>query len=86
MKIAIESVVKRFGTDRAESPPVLGGVSLAIPENEFVVLLGRSGCGKTTLLNIIAGLERASEGAVRVDGAPVVRPGAGAGRCFARDP
>ena len=44
---------------------MLGGVSLAIPENEFVVLLGRSGCGKTTLLNIIAGLERASEGAVR---------------------
>ena len=82
MKIAIESVVKRFGTDRAESPPVLGGVSLAIPENEFVVLLGRSGCGKTTLLNIIAGLERASEGAVRVDGAPVVRPGAGKGMVF----
>ena len=62
MKIDIDEVDKRFATDPVDMPPVLGGVSLAIPENEFVVLLGRSGCGKTTLLNIIAGLERASSG------------------------
>ena len=81
-KIGIDRVVKRFDTDLADAAPVLDGVSLDIRENEFVVLLGRSGCGKTTLLNIIAGLERASGGQVRVDGEPVIRPGAGKGMVF----
>jgi ABC-type nitrate/sulfonate/bicarbonate transport system ATPase subunit len=81
-KIRIDRVVKRFDTDPPASPPVLGELSLEVGENEFVVLLGRSGCGKTTLLNIIAGLERASAGEVRVDGAPVTRPGQGRGMVF----
>ncbi|MEP6701583.1 MAG: ABC transporter ATP-binding protein [Betaproteobacteria bacterium] len=81
-KIDIADVGKRFDTDAIETPPVLSGISLAIAENEFVVLLGRSGCGKTTLLNIIAGLERASSGVVRVDEAVVTRPGAGKGMVF----
>jgi len=61
---------------------VLDDLCLQVAENEFVVLLGRSGCGKTTLLNIIAGLERASSGSVRVDDALVERPGAGKGMVF----
>jgi ABC-type nitrate/sulfonate/bicarbonate transport system ATPase subunit len=81
-KIDVAEVGKRFDTDPADLPPVLGGITLAVAENEFVVLLGRSGCGKTTLLNIIAGLERASSGAVRVDDAIVTRPGAGKGMVF----
>ena len=78
-KIEIVDVSKRFDTDDADLPPVLGRLSLEVAENEFLVLLGRSGCGKTTLLNIIAGLERASSGIVRVDEAAVTRPGAGKG-------
>ena len=81
-KIDIAALGKCFATDAPDAPPVLGGITLAIPENEFVVLLGRSGCGKTTLLNIIAGLERASSGSVRVDDEVVTRPGAGKGMVF----
>ena len=81
-KIDIARVEKRFATDASDSAPVLGGIDLGIAENEFVVLLGRSGCGKTTLLNIIAGLERASSGTVRVDDVAVTKPGGGKGMVF----
>jgi NitT/TauT family transport system ATP-binding protein len=81
-KIEIVDVAKRFDGDAPDLPPVLGRLSLDVAENEFLVLLGRSGCGKTTLLNIIAGLERASAGTVRVDDAVVARPGGGKGMVF----
>jgi ABC-type nitrate/sulfonate/bicarbonate transport system ATPase subunit len=80
-KIEIVDVSKRFDGD-AGAPPVLDRITLQVAENEFLVLLGRSGCGKTTLLNIIAGLERASSGTVRVDAAAVSRPGGGKGMVF----
>jgi ABC-type nitrate/sulfonate/bicarbonate transport system ATPase subunit len=82
VKIRIDHVSKRFATDSPDAPPVLADFSLEVRQNEFVVLLGRSGCGKTTLLNIVAGLERASAGEVRVDDALVTRPGAGKGVVF----
>lgn len=78
--IEITGLAKVF--ERDSGPPVLGAVDLAINENEFVVLLGRSGCGKTTLLNIVAGLERPTAGAVRVDGQSVDGPGRGKGMVF----
>jgi len=46
----------------------LRAVDLAIERGEFVALKGRSGSGKTTLLNCIGGLDRPSEGRIRVDG------------------
>lgn len=82
LKIHIDQVSKRFETEALDSPAVLDGLSLEIAENEFVVLLGRSGCGKTTLLNIIAGLEAASAGRVMVDDTIVESPGAGKGMVF----
>jgi ABC-type nitrate/sulfonate/bicarbonate transport system ATPase subunit len=80
--IEIDGVTKSFATDGGESLLVLDAIDLSIAENEFVVLLGRSGCGKTTLLNIIAGLEQPSAGEVRVAGQRVTRPGAGKGMVF----
>ena len=65
--IQISDVKKRY-----KSLQALGGVSLAIEEGEFFGLLGPNGAGKTTLISIIAGLIRADEGTVRVQGHNVV--------------
>jgi len=69
-EIKIQSVAKRFGKVEA-----LKSIDLTIADQEFLVLLGASGCGKTTLLRIVAGLETASDGEVwigdkRVDQLP----------------
>ena len=79
-KIAVKGVTKRFGG--AESPAVLKDVTLNCAENEFVCLVGRSGCGKTTLLNIVAGLLAPTDGEVLVDGERVTGPGRGKGMVF----
>ncbi len=57
--IRIENIEKTFGTN-----PVLKGVNLDVPSGQLVSILGSSGCGKTTLLRIVAGLERATSGHV----------------------
>lgn len=54
---------------------VLKDISFSIEENEFVVLFGPGQCGKTTLLNIIAGLDQPTSGEVLVKGNKVTQPG-----------
>lgn len=46
----------------------LKGISIDFRENEFVSILGQSGCGKTTMLNIIGGLDRYTDGDLVIDG------------------
>jgi len=62
-EIRITEVAKRFGSTTA-----LHSIDLTIADREFLVLLGASGCGKTTLLRIVAGLETATAGEVHIDG------------------
>ena len=66
----VHQVSKRYAI------PVLDAVSLQVEKGEFVCLLGPNGCGKTTLLRIIGGLEPPSAGEVRFDGHPVAYSGA----------
>jgi iron(III) transport system ATP-binding protein len=59
----LENINKSFGSNH-----VLKGISMQISEGEFVSLLGSSGCGKTTLLKLIAGLEVPDEGSIFIGG------------------
>lgn len=70
--IRIEHAGKRFGGP--DSPAVLGDINLDIPHGEFVALLGSSGCGKTTLLRIMGGLETATSGDVTIMGGALTGP------------
>ena len=51
---------------------VVKGVSLAVKEGEFVCLVGKSGCGKTTLLSLLSGLEKPTRGKVTLDGREIM--------------
>lgn len=53
---------------------ILNEISFTVEKGEFICLIGASGCGKTTLLNAIAGFEKLTCGRVEIDGRPVVKP------------
>jgi ABC-type nitrate/sulfonate/bicarbonate transport system ATPase subunit len=67
MKVVVHSVTKEFvtatGTTRA-----IGGVNLEVRDREFFGIIGPTGCGKTTLLHIIAGLEKPTQGTIEFVG------------------
>ena len=67
MKVVVHGITKEFVSEQG-SIRALGGVSLEVRDREFFGIIGPTGCGKTTLLHIIAGLEKQSTGSVEFVG------------------
>ena len=65
--LKLTNIVKEYsaGTSKVSA---LKGVSIEFRKNEFVSILGHSGCGKTTLLNIIGGLDHYTDGDLHING------------------
>jgi nitrate/nitrite transport system ATP-binding protein len=72
--ISIEGVSKRFPANAGGSTTVFEDLWLSMARGEFACIIGHSGCGKTTVLNILAGLEAPSDGAVIVDNQAIEGP------------
>lgn len=75
-QLTVENVSKTYPGHSAADEPVLAleNVSFHVEDHEFCSVLGHSGCGKTTLLTMMAGFEQPSAGSIRVDGKPVGKP------------
>ena len=56
--------VSKFYAVEKETIKVLDGINLEIPQNKITIILGRSGCGKTTLLRLVSGLEKFDQGEI----------------------
>lgn len=75
--LKVENVSKIFpAINRSHAVQALQDISLEVKTNEFVSILGHSGCGKTTLLNLIAGFEKPTSGRIKCAGKEVKEPGA----------
>jgi nitrate/nitrite transport system ATP-binding protein len=74
--------VQGLGRTFVPGKAVFAGVDFTIARGEFVCIIGHSGCGKTTILNVLAGLDRASAGHVIMGGREVAGPGLERGVVF----
>ncbi|MGE0626248.1 MAG: ABC transporter ATP-binding protein [Hyphomicrobiaceae bacterium] len=85
IKVSVRDLAKQFPIKvggRARIVHALNGVSFDVADGEFIALTGRSGCGKTTTLRIVLGLEQATEGTVKVGGRLVTGCGYDRGMVF----
>ncbi len=79
--LAIRGLSVRYGT-RHGTVDALSNINLDMHDGDFVVAIGASGCGKTTLLSCIAGFLPPTDGAIELDGTLVTAPGADRGVVF----
>ena len=81
MHLRVDPVSKSFGHGR-QAQLVLDDISFEIKGGDFLALVGSSGSGKSTVMRLIAGLERPTAGSIRLDGQPVRGPGSDRGMVF----
>lgn len=81
MHLQVANVGKSFGEGRSRKE-VLKNVSFDVHSGQFVALVGSSGSGKSTVMRLIAGLDRPSAGTITIDGKPVAGPGSDRGMVF----
>lgn len=81
-RLSIEGVSKSFTGKNSPDFEAVGDITLEVQDNEFLVILGPGHCGKTVLLNIVAGLERPTSGRVLLDGEPMDGPNPGIAMVF----
>src|ERR671933_1709053 len=74
--------LERLSKTYADGTQALADVTLTVHESEIVSLIGGSGCGKTTLLRLIAGLDRPTSGAIELDGERLTEPHPAVGIVF----
>src|SRR5256712_5278827 len=67
MRVVVHGLTKEFMTGQGKAV-ALAGVDLEVRDREFFGIIGPTGCGKTTLLHIMAGLEKATQGGVEFVG------------------
>ncbi len=80
--IGIQGLSKTFTTQKGDQFLAVDNISLKIFKNSFTCIVGSSGCGKSTILRIAAGLEQASAGTVHYAASPVTKPCAEIGLVF----
>jgi len=73
--IRCDNVTKSFIAGKKSEHKVIGGISFDVYENEFIALFGPGQCGKTTLVNILSGLEPPTTGTVFLEDKPITGPG-----------
>src|SRR5438270_1750408 len=83
--IELQGVTKRFVSPAGKSFTALRDLDLTVAAGEFTAVVGPTGCGKSTTLALISGLEAPSAGTVRVFGEPVTAVGRDVGYVFQRD-
>ncbi|PVY30302.1 nitrate/nitrite transport system ATP-binding protein [Paraburkholderia silvatlantica] len=77
--VEVDALSKHY---REDLPPVFDDVNFRIERGEFICIIGHSGCGKNTILNVLAGLERATGGGVIMDGREIDGPSLDRGVVF----
>ena len=87
IKLSVQNVCKMFRVRggagaKGQTVPVLRNVSFDVRQGEICSLIGESGCGKTTLLRTIQGLQTLDSGSILVDGVSVSSPGRDRGFVF----
>lgn len=84
-KLQYDNIEKRFFTARGDTIVAVRDFSLAVETGEFVCLLGKSGCGKTTILRMTAGLDSSTTGSVSLNGKIIRNPNSTVGVVFQDD-